>query len=488
MSPGATRSLLQAVRLPVIAKRSGQLAVVVAALTLVPMAVALVSGELVPAWRYGAVSVVLAAAGGLMARLAAPRDVQVNEGLVVGLLAFVATPLAMTWPLMASGVGFGDALFECISAITTTGLSTLAGVQGRPPSFLFERAWLQWIGGLGIVVLSVALLSGNDVASRRLIESPLTPETLETTTRTHARRTFLVYLALTALALALLWLAGWGGFDAVLLALATVSTGGFVPFDGGLTHASLWPARMAVVGVAVLGALPLGLYHAAWRRRWDQVVDDPELRLFVLVASVLCIALALLMWRQRGVWSADVAGHAVAMALTAQTTSGFATLPPAHLDAASKLVLIVAMAVGGGVGSTAGGIKLLRLWLLLRVAQLVLRRTAMPAMAVTPLTLRGRAVAAEDLSGALFVVLLFVLTVLASWLPFLLAGFDPLSALFEVVSAVGTVGLSAGVAGPGLSDGLKAVLCVDMLMGRVEFVALLVLLYPGTWFGRRRLA
>jgi trk system potassium uptake protein TrkH len=479
-------TLLYAARPAVVARHAGQLAVLLAGLSLVPVPVALIADEYSSAMRYVVVAIALALSGAWLARREAPDTVQVNEAMVIGMLAFIATPLAMTWPLMASGIGFGDALFECISGITTTGLSTLGTVEGMPVSFLFERAWLQWLGGLGIVVLSVALLSGSELASRRLVESPVSPETLDTSTRTYARRSFFVYLSLTLGAIALLWLAGWPAVDAVLLALAAISTGGFAPHDVSLAASPLWSARWAVIVVALLGALPLLLYHSALRRQWKTLFRDPELRLLALLGMAMTVLLALLMAYRDGEWSLQHAARAAIMALSAQTTSGFAVVAPVDLGHAAMLVLIVAMAVGGSVGSTAGGIKLLRMVLLLRVARLIVRRTAMPQHAVTPLRLRGNRVSMEDLTGALFVVLLFVATVVLSWLPFLAAGYDPLRSLFEVVSAVGTVGLSAGVTGPGLPDGLKAVLCVDMLMGRVEFIAMLVMLYPRTWFGRRR--
>jgi trk system potassium uptake protein TrkH len=478
-------SLQHAVRWRVVGKRCGQLALVLAASTLVPAAVAVLAAEAGSAARYGLVALLLGAGGAASGRIAAPPDIQVNEGLVIGAFAFLATPLAMCWPMMAGGIGLADALFESVSAVTTTGLSTIASVEHRGASFLFERAWLQWLGGLGIVVLSVALLSSSDIASRRLIESPVAPETLDTTTRTYARQTFLVYAGLTCAAVAVLGLSGWGWFDAVVLALAAVSTGGFAPYDTSLAAAPGWAPRTAVIAFAALGALPLVLYANVWRRRWRAIAEDPELRLFVVAAALTCTAMALLTWRREGS-SLHGLGNAITMAVSAQTTSGFATLAPAGLDAASQLVLILAMAIGGSVGSTAGGIKLLRLLLLLRIAQLIVRRTALPRAAVTPLTVHGRPVDADDLSGAMFIALLFTATVVASWLAFLLHGVEPLPALFEVVSAVGTVGLSAGVAGPALPDALKLVLGIDMLLGRVEFVAMLVLLYPGTWFGRRR--
>lgn len=486
MMGNAADTLLYAVRPAVVAQRAGQLAVLLGALSVVPAPVALAAGEHAPAARYAAVAVALVAFGAWLARRQAPATVQVNEAMVIGMLAFIAAPLAMTWPLMAYGIGFADALFECISGITTTGLSTLATVEGRPASLLFTRAWLQWLGGLGIVVLSVALLSGSDLASRRLVESPVSPETLDTSARMYARRSLLAYATLTLASIALLWLAGWRGIDAVLLALAAVSTGGYAPHDASLAATPLWSARLSVIAVAVLGALPLLLYRNALRGRWKTLVNDPELRLFVALGAVMSLLLMLVMVQQRGTWSLELAGHAVAMALSAQSTSGFASVAPADLGGAAMLVLIVAMTIGGSVGSTAGGIKVLRLLLLLRVAGLMVRRTAAPEHAVITLRLRGSPISIEDLTGALFVALLFVATVALSWLPFVAAGYDPLRSLFEVVSAVGTVGLSAGVTGPGLPDGLKAVLCIDMLMGRVEFIAMLVMLYPRTWFGRRR--
>ncbi len=482
----ANTALLYAARPRVIAQRIGQIALLLSAMTALPLGVALLSGDGGAAWRYAIVIAGLAAGGLWLARLSAPAAVQHNEALVIGMLAFTLTPLVMTYPLMAGGIGFGDALFECISGITTTGLSTLGDISARPPSFLFERAWMQWLGGLGIVVLSVALLSGDDVAARPLVESPVNPETLDTSSRLHARRSFATYALLTALAVFVLWMAGWSGFDALVLAMAAVSTGGFTPHGDSLAANPLWSARLAVMAVALLGAVSLPLYQLLWRGRWRSVARDPELRLLLATCAVGSALLLLTMSAQLGGMTWQRAGHALLLAVSAQTTSGFASLPLAQLGDASLWVLIVAMAIGGSVGSTAGGIKLLRLWLLLRVAQLIVWRTATPPHAVASIQVRERAVSERDIAGALFIVLLFAATVMLSWLAFLLYGHPPMASLFEVVSAVGTVGLSAGLTGPELQPLLRGVLCIDMLMGRVEFIAALVLVYPHTWFARRR--
>jgi trk system potassium uptake protein TrkH len=173
------------------------------------------------------------------------------------------------------------------------------------------------------------------------------------------------------------------------------------------------------------------------------------------------------------------------MGFSAQTTTGFSTLAVAGMDPTSKLLMIVSMLVGGSVGSSAGGFKLLRLLILLRLLQLMIRRAAMPPHAVAEPSLGGHRLRDEDLLRALQLILLFIGIAVLSWLPFVMLGYAPLDALFEVVSACGTVGLSSGIARPELEPLLKGVLCFDMLTGRVEIIAMLVVLYPHNWFGRR---
>ena len=147
--------------------------------------------------------------------------------------------------------------------------------------------------------------------------------------------------------------------------------------------------------------------------------------------------------------------------------------------------MIVAMLVGGSVGSSAGGFKLLRLLILLRMLQLMIRRAAMPSHAVAEPYLAGHKLETDDMLRAMQLILLFIGIMVLSWLPFVIMGYDPLDALFEVVSACGTVGLSSGIARPELEPFLKGVLCFDMIAGRVEIIALLIVLYPRNWIGRR---
>lgn len=177
--------------------------------------------------------------------------------------------------------------------------------------------------------------------------------------------------------------------------------------------------------------------------------------------------------------------EATLLGVSAQTTTGFSHLDVSSLSPLVLVVVIVSMLIGGSVGSSAGGIKLFRVIVVWHMLRTALRRTAMPPHAVTDARAGGRKLEPEDLERVLLMVMLFVVTVALSWMAFLADGHAPLPALFEVSSAVGTVGLSAGVTSHELEWPLKLILCADMWLGRLEILAILVLLYPPTWLSRR---
>ncbi len=473
-----------AARPPVLLKYFGQLCLAVSAAASVPLGVALLVGEFPVAARYGVVVAGLAATGYALNRLRVTAKIQGNEAMVLSALIFLFTPLVMTYPMMASGIGFVDALFEAVSAGTTTGLSTLATVEDKPTSFLFARAWMQWYGGLGIVVLSLALLVRPGLAAKRLAAAESEDDDLVGGTRAHARRVLVVYCLLTAAGILCLWPAAGSLFEAVTNTLSAVSTGGFSPHDASLAAYGRSSVAWITTLLCLAGAVPLALYRPGSRRDRTAIFTDPQSASLFAACCAGTILVGFCLVRAGRPWS-EVLWHGPLMALSAQTTAGFSTLAPAELDAASKFALIVSMAVGGGLGSTAGGVKVLRLLVFLRLLHTVVVRTCMPRHAVLAPRLGGQRLEDLTINDALLVMLLFGAAVVASWFPFLLMGYDPLDALFEVVSATGTVGLSVGITRPDLPVVLKGVLCADMLLGRVELVAWMVILYPRTWWGRR---
>ena len=483
MSDGA-ETLTYAVRLRVIGKYLGQLALMLAALACVPLVASLVFQEYAIGLRYLAVITLLAILGVLSLRLPDASRIQVNESLCIVALAFTFSPLVMLYPMLGAGLPALDTLFEAVSAVTTTGLSTLPGVEELPRTFLLARAWMQWYGGLGIVVLSVALLLGHQLATRRLTE-PVSDETLVTTSRIHARRMLTVYSALTLFFLLVVWWLTGDGFVALTHVLSAVSTGGFSSFDQSLGGMEPWSARYAVIAASLCGAIPLPFFYRVWQSGWREALCDMELRALLLCSLLLIALLAWLLAENMHLPWQDSLRHAVVIGISAQSTAGFTSLPIAQLDDSSKIALMVSMFIGGGVGSTAGGIKLLRLLILLRLLQFLMQRTAMSSHAVAEPRLGGKVLESDDVQRIMVLILLFGIVILCSWFTFVGYGYAPLDALFEVVSATGTVGLSTGITGQSLPALLKVVLCIDMLLGRLEIVALLVVLYPRTWFGKR---
>ena len=476
--------LRYAVRLHVVFKYFGQLCLVLAALTLVPLVVSLIFGDTPVSLRYGVVIGGLAALGAGLARLKPPARIQANEGMVLVALMFLFTPLVMSYPMMGSGVEFSDALFEAVSGVTTTGLSTKTTLVGVPQTFLFARAWMQWYGGLGVVVLSLALIMQPGLVAKGLAVTEAESDDLIGGTRAHARRALVVYGVLTALGIIGSLSVGIGFFDAVLYTFAAISTGGFAPHDGSLAMFG-WPAQMWISLICLAGAIPLALYHRMFKKKRRVAVDFLQLRAVLIASLVVALAMGTAMRLNTGMTWSQVLRHAPLLALSAQSTAGFSSMPCEQLDAGSKLILIFSMLAGGSTGSTAGGFKLLRLLIAASVLRLIILRTCLPKHAIIHPRLAGRRLQDEEIRAALLLVVLFITVVALSWLPFVVMGYSPLNSLFEVVSATGTAGLSAGLTSATLPLLLKGILCVDMLMGRLEIMAWLVLLYPGTWFGRK---
>ena len=477
--------LSYAVRLPVLGKYLGQLAFMLALLTLVPLFAALGFQEYQYAVRYLAVIVVLSLLWFASRSVDEPLRIQSNEAFMIVALTFVLSPILMTFPLMSSGLSFGNALFEAISAVTTTGLSVASELPDKSQTFLFSRAWMQWYGGLGIVVLSVALLMEYHVSSRSLAE-PLGGETLATTTRTHARRMLIIYSVLTLLGIGLVWTITGDGFVAICHVLAGISTGGFSTLDNSLADLDAWSSRYTIMFMCLCGAIPLPMYYVFRSKNWSSTFKDPELLMLLLAVALVSILLTLFLHSDSGMSMIDAVKHGLLLGISAQTTAGFSSLDVIELSDSAKLTMIFSMLIGGNVGSTAGGLKLLRLLILIRLIQVLLQRTTLPAQAVHEPKLGGKPLEDSDIQRVLVLMLLFIGVIIASWFVFLLYGYAPLDALFEVVSATATVGLSTGITSAELPAVLKFVLSVDMLLGRLEIIALLVVLYLPNWIGKRK--
>lgn len=476
----ALASVSLILRVPVVARYVGELCLSLAVMAGVPGVVALALGETGMGLRFLVVGALLAGLWGWSRRLPPASGLQTNEGLAVVALTFLLAALAAAWPLAGAGLPLIDGLFEAVSAVTTTGLSTVASVEAHGPAFLFARAWLQWYGGLLIVVLALALLVGPGAVARRLA-GDLDPEDLVGSTQIQARRSAAIYFAFSAAGFAALLLVGVDGFDALTHTMTAISTAGFANYDNSLAGLQNTAAEALLSVLCLAGAVSFALHYRIVSGDYDRLWRDERIRamLAAILAASALVGMAMMLVDGLG-WR-DALHHAPMLAISAQTTTGFQTTDPAGLSPAVLLVLIVAMAVGGQAGSTAGGLKMFRVLILLKLLQTHVLRATIGRHAVLTPTVGGNKLEDADFRNAAGAVALFTIAVLAGWFAFLLYGHPPMAALFDVVSAAFTVGLGAGTIGPDLESPLKLVVCALMLLGRLEIVAFLILLYPRSW-------
>ncbi len=476
------RSLIHTARWPVLLRIGGRLALVLAVLCLPSFMVAFWFGEFDYLGPLAVIMLALLLVAWMTRRLPEPASLLRSEGFIVSCAAFTLTPLLMSLALWPDQARWIDNLFETVSAVTTTGLSTFVHISELDKTVLFTRAWMQWYGGLGIVVLSVTFLMQRSLAVFQLLEAPEGHGFVSAAT-VYARRIFQVYLVLTVVAVLIAWLCMEDFFSGVVHGLSAISTGGFSSRDDSLMSLSL-PAQVLMMVPCVMGAISLAIFLRVWQRAWRGIVENQELRHFLFWLLTLVVALLLVQGLHEG-FHPEQQVRTLVLGISALTTTGFANGDLATLFAPVKCLLVLAMFLGGCLGSTAGGFKIFRLLVVWQLLLTALRRASASPHAVIDPRIQGKVLTQDQIQVAMLTGSLLVTLIALSWIPFLYYGYDPLNSLFEVVSAVGTVGLSTGITAPDLPVLLKVVLCVDMIAGRVEVLALLCICYPGVWLGHR---
>lgn len=449
----------------------GRIAELLGMLFVVPAVAAGVLGE----WTEAAIFAALAAAlggGGWLGARRGDDDIGYTDGLVITALAYLIASLAGAVAFLPV-VDLDDAFFEAMSGFTTTGL-TVVPLDGLPGSLVLFRAFSQWIGGAGIVVLVLTVLLRTSRAAHRLYVSEADEQQLVGSVRATARTVARVYLMLTGAAILLLLAAGMTPFDALVHGLAAISTGGFSPHADSIGHYPGTAVHLVVLLLMLAGATSFPLFSRVRSDGPRALLADPQLR--ALLTG--CVVGGALIWLAT---PADGPIDSLFHAATALTTTGYSVSDPSGWAPETRSLAILMMVVGGSAGSTAGGIKLIRLIALLKLGGWLIARTLLPEEAKLPLRLGGVATSETDLlrTTALVVFYLVILALSAVALAFTGAGLE--RSLFEAASALGTVGLSVGIASPDLPLWAKLVLIFDMWVGRLEIVPVMVLLYPGVW-------
>jgi trk system potassium uptake protein TrkH len=472
----------------------GRMVVLFALLMGVPLAFALTEHD--PAERAFLVSAGITLACGVVMSLATRRfrrELQPRDGFVLVTFTWLLLPAFGALPLLLQipGLSFTDAYFEAMSGLTTTGATVLTGLDGLPLSINVWRCFMVLIGGMGIIVLVVAILPLLGVGGAQLFKSEtagpmkdqkLTPRIAET-----ARGLWAMYFVIAgACLLAYRW-AGMGWADAFMHMCSTMGLGGFAAYDA--SFGAFQSPRIEAVAIVfmLLAGINFALYFVAWKKRSLWVVcRDVEARTFfgLMLGSVLLVAAFLAV---QGVYPtfAESLRHAAFNVVSIATTTGFASVDYAQWPIFAPVFMLFLCSFATCAGSTGGGIKLVRSLLMLKLARRELVRIVHPNV-VNPVVLGGSIVSDRVMQSVIAFMLIYGSVMVIATLLLLFSGLDLVTAATAVIACINNTGPGLGQVGPSgnygvLTDFQTWVCSFSMLLGRLELLSVLVLFTPQFW-------
>lgn len=458
-----------------------------------PALVAAYHGEWRDVWGFVLTALGTIALGQTMRTVAGQRARAASEALrrVEG-MAIVAS----SWLLMAhvaaipytwAGLGFIDALFEAMSGLTTTGATILRDFEIFGRGMFFWRSMTQWLGGMGVIALFVAVLPRLAIGGRELFfaeASGLTTEKLTPHLRHTASALWKLYAALTAAQTLALWLAGMTLFDAINHSMTTLAAGGFSPHPRSIEGYPSPAIQWIITAFMFFAGINFALQVRAVRGHYDAVRRDEELRAYTGVVA-LASALLFIVLVAGGMGSGDAIRHALFQVISILTTTGYASVDFGLWSAQAQVILLGLMFIGGSAGSAAGGPKVVRHVLMARYTLRELRRTLHPR-AVLPIKLGGRIVPDDTMRAVVVFMLFYILTFAVGAAIVVALGADLVSGISGTAALIGNVGPGFGTVGPmgsfaDLHPISKIVLTLEMWIGRLEILTVLVLLHPEVW-------
>lgn len=471
----------------------GSLVALFGAAMAAPFAYAAFTGEPV-LLAFGLPMTAALAAGWLLRRggkRAQAEEIGIHEVVLVVTGGWCAAALLGAAPFLLAGAlpNPVDALFESVSGFTTTSATVFVDVEAQPRSILVWRALLNWLGGLGIVVLFVSLFPRPGSGGNQLFRtemSSLATEKIRPRIRETARILWELYAGLTLAAALLLWAAGLPLFDAVLHALSTVSTGGFSTRNASLAAFSNPAAEVVAAVFMFLGATNFALLYRAVRRgEAAALLTNREFQAYagVILGASLLAAAALA--RQGGEPFGAALRAAVFQVVSVISTTGFAIVDYTAWPPAAAAVLLTLMFVSGMSGSTAGGPKMIRIVIAAKHGMYGIVKLLHPR-SVTQMRLGDLKVPEALTMSVGSFLFLYLLIFAASAVILSFAGLDPHTAAWTAIASLGNTGPAFGELGPfgsyaGLPAWVKLYLCFLMLAGRLEIYSVLILFFPSFW-------
>ncbi len=470
----------------------GNLLLVEAALLTIPLAVSFHFGEQRAVIGFLLAMASLGVVGFILSNVPASSSrVRTRDALFIVTLGWLGASFFGALPFVFSGSvpSLIDAFFETVSGLTTTGATVIEDVEMLPMGILFWRSFTHWLGGMGILVFALAILPTLGVGGFQIFkaESPgpvpdkLTPRIAATT-----KILYTVYLAITLLQILVFYTAGLPLFESAVFAFGTVGTGGLSIYNDSLARHSANGVLITAIAVGMLiSGVNFSLYYDLWKRRWRRVLSNSELRLYVSIVVIAVLTIAANLYGSVYSDLGETFKHALFQVSSIITTTGFSTTDFDLWPSFSKGVLFILMFVGGCAGSTAGSIKVIRLLVAGKAVKREIAKTLHP-QAAAPITVNGRIVDPEVITGVGSFYFLYMSVFAAGSLLICLTGADLISSMSAVAATLGNIGPGFGLVGPsrtfaGFGPLAKLLFSLFMLLGRLELFTLLVLITPGFW-------
>jgi trk system potassium uptake protein TrkH len=478
-------------RLTVIIRTLGVLFLLFSTTLLPPIGIALYYGD--GQFEHFSITFAIALAVGSLLWLPLRRDstaIRSRDGFVIVALMWSAMSLLGTVPFMlVLEVGFADAFFESVSGYTTTGATVLVGLDSMPPSILFYRQEIQWLGGIGVIVLAVALLPMLGIGGMQLYKAetagPLKDERFTPRLARTARGLVVVYVVLTAVCAVCFWLAGMSLFDAVAHSLSSVATAGYSTHDESIAFFASVPIEIVATVFAFIGAISFNEHFIAWRTlQLQRYGRDTQTRAFVVLVAAT-IALTTIILFATGTYGslAQAFRYAAFQVVSVFTTTGYGIADFSQWPLALPIILIFAGLIGGCAGSSAGGIKVIRIVVVFKQVGVHIHRLIHP-MAIRRMKVDGQPMTdsvVEAVGGffAVYIVVFFIFMALA-----MMDGMDQVTAFGAVAATISNLGPGLGDVAITFADVTaegKIMFAIAMLFGRLEIYTFLVLLTPAFW-------
>jgi len=421
------------------------------------------------------------------------EHLSVREGIAITGIGWIMVTFLGMVPYAAGGyLKVLDGVFETISGLSGTGATVIDSLETLPHSILLWRSLTHWFGGLGIIVIFIALLPQFGRGAVYMFNAESTGPTSDRVLpriKSMAMALFAVYLVFTVAAAAVYMLCGMNFLDAVDHSFSTIATGGFSNYDASIAHFNNPVLEGWIIFFMVISSANFGMYVMAWRHGWHIIWENTEFKTYLFLVLATTAAVTIDLFMNSNLPAATSFRYAIFQTASLSSTTGFVSADFDVWPSFSKLCLMMLMFVGGCAGSTAGGLKVSRLIILIKAMYSIVWQKLHPQM-VPHVHLDGVAYTADVLLGVgRFFFAYLMLDVL--WALLLIAdGVPVLDSIGISVSTMGSVGPAFGMAGPtctysGLPDFSKVVVCFSMLLGRLETFTILVMLNPEFWHRKK---